>query len=152
MTDVDGDRVLRQRLPVSASRDGRLELQADRASACAACAVKAGCGTAVLTRITGTRSMHLSVPGTAKPGDEVVVAMEGDVFLRAAGLTYAVPLLGLVGWVALAAILHLPDAATALGCAPVLAASFWPLYRAERTGRLQERMRVETVLPRDARG
>ena len=149
---IEGDdRVLRRTLRVAAVRDGQVELEADRLSACRTCAVKAGCGTGALAEMIEGRTLRISVarPDHISPGDDVTVALPAGAFLGAAGLAYLLPPFALVVAVMVCAGLGLTDRATfAIGLG-ALALSFWPLRRVDRAGRLMAAMQIEAVHPAD---
>ena len=70
-----------------------------RASTCGGCAAKAGCGTAVLGRVLGTRRMRVkagNLSGIAV-GDGVVIGIRERALVRGSLVVYAVPLVGLLG-------------------------------------------------------
>ncbi|MCA0920192.1 SoxR reducing system RseC family protein [Pseudooceanicola nanhaiensis] len=148
-------RALRQNLTVSAVRDGKAVVEADRASGCGSCVVSSGCAAKALIEIGMARKaarmaqepVALEPVADIAPGDRVEVAMPSRVFLAAAALAFLAPALALVLTVALAARAGLSDAATALLCLPVLALALGPLAVAERRGRYLAALRIERVLP-----
>lgn len=146
------DRVLRQRMRVAAQRDGWVLLEADRASACGACAARPGCGAGALTEALGGGPARLVAPQdrAAPVGEEVEVAMSGAMFLRLSALAYLLPPASLAALAALAAATGLSDATLALLCLPTLALSLTPLWLAERGGGAGRALRIERTPPQDA--
>ncbi len=148
MTAECGGTRLRQTLDVVAAGEGYAVLAADRASGCAACSARSGCGAGALAEMTGGRQL-LRLPSQLplKPGDQVVVSMESGAFLGAALRAYLLPPLALAGTAALSAAAGLPDLATAGLCLPALGLALLPLWAAERRGRLGGSLRIEQRLP-----
>lgn len=69
-----------------------------RQSTCGSCAARGGCGTSVLSRVLGQRTVRvraLDQIGTAV-GDEVVVGLNDGALLRGSMAVYMVPLLALL--------------------------------------------------------
>ena len=127
------DRVLRRVLRVRSIEDGQVVLEGERASACASCAARMGCGAGALNELMGgQQQLRLPAPFDLAPGDDVVVAMEDSAFLRAVLRAYLLPPLALAVTAALALAAGLPDILTALSCAVALAVGFIPLRLAER--------------------
>lgn len=79
---------------VVALEQGYAWIEARRQSACAACAADKGCGTAVLARVLGQRSVRVRALNTLvlEPGDEVVVGLKEGALLRGSLLVYLLPL------------------------------------------------------------
>ncbi|MBN9887930.1 SoxR reducing system RseC family protein [Salipiger abyssi] len=147
--DCTDDRSLRQVMRVVAVDGDQLRLEGRRATACAQCAARSGCGAGALAELAGSASLRLTLPAPQmlRPGDAVVVALPATRFLAAAGLAYLLPPAALAATAVLARASGLSDGAAALLCLPVLALSLWPLRRAERRGRVLSALRVERVLP-----
>ncbi|WP_172329001.1 SoxR reducing system RseC family protein [Mangrovicoccus sp. HB161399] len=141
--DCGGPR-LRQTLGVVAVGEGYAVLAADRASGCAACSARSGCGAGALAEMTGGRQI-LRLPNALPlaPGDQVVVSMESGAFLGAALRAYLLPPLALAATAAVSAAAGLPDLATAALCLPALGLALLPLWAAERRGRLGGSLRIE---------
>ncbi|HEY7771894.1 MAG TPA: SoxR reducing system RseC family protein [Marinagarivorans sp.] len=86
---------------------GALWVAAEKASACASCKAKSGCGTSVLARLgadqvavrallsEGSRELSFA------QGDEVDLAIDRNAFVKVALVMYLVPLLGLIAGVLL---------------------------------------------------
>lgn len=73
-------------------------LETRRQSACGACSVNKGCGSAVLAKVLGKRRAMIkarSLPGIAV-GDEVVIGIREGALVRGSFAVYAVPLAGLL--------------------------------------------------------
>ena len=139
---------LRQTLTVVSVGAGHAELAAFRASGCAACAAKAGCGAGALAEMLGgSHRLRLPSPMPLVPGDQVVVRMDSGAFLGAALRAYLLPPLSLVGVAAGGAVAGLPDWATAALCLPALALSLLPLARAEGREVARASLRIESRLP-----
>ncbi len=143
------DRMIRRTLRVASVGEARVALEAKRLTACTTCAARAGCGAGALAEMAGDDILRLELDSHARvaPGDDVVVSMPAGTFLGAAGLAYLLPPAVLVLAVALFSALGLSDGPMALLAVPVLAVSFLPLWRAERTGRLTDDIRIERVIP-----
>lgn len=86
------------------SVDGQFAMvEAQRQSSCSSCNAKKGCGTGVLENSLGKRAMQMKAVNKceAQPGEEVVVAVPENGFVKTAFFTYLLPLLFmLVGAVA----------------------------------------------------
>ncbi|HHB12014.1 MAG TPA: hypothetical protein ENK62_02295 [Chromatiales bacterium] len=69
-------------------------VEAERQSACGQCSAQAGCGTGVLARALGRRSVRLRTLNrvAAEVGDRVTVGIDEHVLLRGALLMYGLPL------------------------------------------------------------
>lgn len=72
-------------------------VESDRRSACGGCAASEGCGTGVIARAFGNRTVTLRVLNRidAGVGDRVVIGLEETGLVRGAFAVYAVPLLTL---------------------------------------------------------
>lgn len=130
------DRLLRQKVRVVDVRDGTAELEVDRASACAACALRNGCGSKVLADMGPSSSICVADPGGVLPGQDVEVTLSGGAFLRAVALAFLMPTLAVVAAGAFGKILGLTSIATAILAAAGLIAALLPLRFAERRGAL----------------
>jgi sigma-E factor negative regulatory protein RseC len=147
--------MLRETLRVVAVGEGRVELEARRASACTACAAKRACATGVMAEMgriadrgqDGVERISLPHHGPASPGDSAVVVMPSSAFLRAAGLAYLFPVLALVLCVSLCQALGLSDLIAAALCVPLLALSFLPFRASEKRGRLGAALTIEEIIP-----
>ena len=119
-------------------------LQGEREASCASCAVKSRCGVKDTSYLTPQATSQICAPeavltvGTAvkRPvvGDEVVVTISGNEFLRLAMLAYLLPSVTLAGTTCLSALAGLNDAETAILALIAFTVSFLPLWRRERTG------------------
>lgn len=144
-----GSADLSERLRVVAVEGARVRLLAQRASGCAACAARNGCGAGALAALGGAAELDLAAPQRLDlvVGEEVEVAMSSADFLTLAGLAYLLPPLTLALGAALAAALELPDLLSAALCLPLLALSLVPVARAERSGRFANALRIAPVAP-----
>lgn len=70
-------------------------VEVQRQSACGQCAANKGCGTAVLQKVLGNRRTRLPVLSNlpVHAGDEVVVGLEEEAFLKGSFAVYLVPLI-----------------------------------------------------------
>ncbi|MCV6596979.1 MAG: SoxR reducing system RseC family protein [Mangrovicoccus sp.] len=128
------DGILRQKLRVSAVRDGLVYLTGNRASACNSCAARTGCGAGALAQM-GQNELRFCVSQTAEPlveNQEVTVAMGRSAFLGAAVRAYLLPPLALVGMALIASVLELSNLWTIILSLIVLGLSFLPLRRLDR--------------------
>ena len=140
-----GPGAMRRVMRVAALDRGQVYLEAERASGCASCGAREGCGAGALAEMTSGRQ-YLCLPraGLAlRVGDEVVVAMDDRAFLGAATRAYLLPALALLGVAVLSLSLGLSDGATALLCLPALGLSTLPLLRADRRERSRPALRIE---------
>lgn len=140
-------RVLAEYLQVISVSAGAVELEARRASGCAACAARQGCGAAALAGLARAERLRLPAPPglVLAPGDIVEVALSGADFLAAAGLAYLAPVLALVAAGALAQGLGLDDLSAALCALLGLGLGLLPLLQAERRGRLAGALTIVAV-------
>lgn len=84
---------------VVVDRDGEfVEVQALRRGACGHCGAKSACGTSLLDRFLGRRSLYLRVINAidAGVGEQVVIGVPEAALLRAAFSAYLVPLIALI--------------------------------------------------------
>lgn len=73
-------------------------VETQRQSTCGSCAARSGCGTSVLSRVLGQKSVRvraLDRVGTAV-GDDVIVGLDDSALLRGSMAVYLVPLLALM--------------------------------------------------------
>lgn len=70
-------------------------VQTQRQSTCGSCAAKAGCGTAAVGKVVGLRSTRVRLLDSKDiaVGDRVVIGLAENAMLRGAFMVYAVPLL-----------------------------------------------------------
>lgn len=75
-----------------------LVLEADRKSACGGCAVKAGCGTSVISKVLGQHTVQFRLKNSlnASIGDRVVVGLNEKDMLLGSVLIYFMPLLCMI--------------------------------------------------------
>ena len=75
--------------------DGRVRIQAQRQSSCGHCSANNSCGTSVLSRHIGQRSLDMWVddPIGVAVGDEVVIQLQEGGLLQGSLLIYLIPLL-----------------------------------------------------------
>lgn len=135
---------LRETLRVVAVEGGQVRLSGDRASACAACSARAGCGAGALAGLIGGRhELRVDRGLPVAVGEEVTVAMSRGAFLGAVLRAYLLPCLALVSVALASAFLDLSDIVTALLCFPALALAVLPLRRAERRERANSALWLE---------
>lgn len=112
-------------------RDDYAFVQTQRETGCGGCAATATCGTSVLQKMFVNPSLlkvsnHLS----ARPGDQVELALEGQDLLKQALMAYGLPLVGLFAGALLAMLLIDDGDLTAmLGAAVGLAIAWWMVKR-----------------------
>ena len=140
---------MRQTLRVITVGQDAVWLEVDRASACASCGARAGCGAGALAEMIGGGKSTIRVPRTCSvhPGDAVVVAMPARAFLGGAVLAYLLPPASLALMAGGALAFGVSDLVAALVSLPVLALSLVPLLWVERRGRMRSQLRIETVIP-----
>ena len=75
------------------------EIIIEKQPACGTCSVRRGCGTSLLAHWFPRRRQGLRLKNTvrARPGDTVLLGLDGAVLQRSSLLLYAVPLAGLLG-------------------------------------------------------
>ena len=85
---------------VLAVKEGQAYVSALRQSSCGHCSARSGCGTSVLSRYIGKRSMEMWVddPIGVLVNDEVVIQMHEAGLVKASFLLYLMPLLLLIGF------------------------------------------------------
>lgn len=85
---------------VIAVKEGQAFVSALRQSSCGHCSARSGCGTSVLSRYVGRRSMEMWVddPVGVAVNDEVVIQMHEAGLLKASFLLYLMPLLLFIGF------------------------------------------------------
>lgn len=96
--------MLEARARVVAVENGLAWVERPRQSACGSCATKGHCGTALLgDALVGGQVSRIAVRDTlgVQAGDEVILGLPEEGMLRASLLLYGLPLLGLVGGLAL---------------------------------------------------
>jgi len=83
---------------VAADPDG-VWVETQRQSACGQCAVRKGCGSAVLSKVLGRKRSRVQVanPNQARVrvGDEVVIGIDESALVRGSMAVYLLPLLSL---------------------------------------------------------
>jgi len=86
--------VIEERARVAETGDGYAWVEIQRRSACGSCQASDGCGTALLAKAWGVRSMRTRALSalSLQPGDEVIVGLADGVLLRGALLAYLLPL------------------------------------------------------------
>ena len=106
--------MIEERARVIAVENGQLLLEAQTRASCSACAVKQGCGTAVVSRWIGRKFTRFQAPNTvnARVGDEVVVGLAEEAMLKGSVLVYLLPLLAMIGFALLADSLIAADTAS----------------------------------------
>lgn len=104
---VEHDRWITERAKVLSVdvESGALWVAAEKASACASCKAKSGCGTSVLARL-GVNEVAVRALMTRETrdltfseGDEVDLAVDRNAFVKVALVMYLIPLLGLISGV-----------------------------------------------------
>ena len=73
-------------------------VETQRKSACGACAVNKGCGTATIAKVLGKKRTRVRAINrlNAKLGDEVVIGIQEQALVRGSIAVYAVPLVFLL--------------------------------------------------------
>ena len=120
-------------------RDGEAYISALRQSSCGHCSARSGCGTSVLSRYVGTRSMQMWVddPIGVNVDDEVVIQLPEAGLFRASFLFYLFPLILFIAFAIfgeyMTGVLELDTEAlvVAFAAAGLFAAFLW-LRRAEK--------------------
>lgn len=132
-------------------------VETQRQSTCGSCAAKKGCGTTLLTQIMGARMQRMRVINTmaANIGDEVVIGLAEDAFLRGSLAVYAVPVAALflgalagVAWVGVDATRATTDAYSVVGGFLGLVGGLWWVRRFGRD--ISADVRYQPVLLRQA--
>ncbi|MTW21734.1 SoxR reducing system RseC family protein [Allochromatium palmeri] len=121
--------MIEERGQVIAIVGDQVRITAERRSACGQCSVNNACGTSLLERVFGRHPVELLArnPIGAQVGDEVVVGLSEEGFLRTAAAAYLMPILGLIIGASLGERFggaH-PQAASVLGALAGLALAFW---------------------------
>lgn len=82
-------------------------VETTRKSACGSCSVSSTCGTSLLANIFGQKKGRVKVLNSchAKPGDNVIIAMDENDMLKGSLALYFVPLLSLIGLSLVASLL-----------------------------------------------
>jgi sigma-E factor negative regulatory protein RseC len=78
------------------SIDGQFAwVETQRKSACGSCGASAGCGTATLQKVMGAKRTQLKALNSANAqlGDQVVIGVDEQAFVKGSLAVYAVPLL-----------------------------------------------------------
>ena len=90
--------MIEEKAIVLSSAGGVAQVETRRAAACGGCSARAGCGTAMLARVFGSRRSRLQVlnPVDAKPGDKVIVGFDEKILVKASMIVYMLPLLSLI--------------------------------------------------------
>jgi len=80
---------------ILAVKEGQAYISAFRQSSCGDCSARSGCGTSVLSRYIGTRSMQMWVndPIGVEVDDEVIIQLPETGLFRASFLFYLFPLI-----------------------------------------------------------
>jgi sigma-E factor negative regulatory protein RseC len=79
--------------------DGQLAwVETTRQTSCGSCSVNKGCGTATLAKVLGNRRTRVRAlnPKGLGVGEQVVIGIQEDAFLRGSLAIYLVPLAGLM--------------------------------------------------------
>jgi len=87
--------MMEETVQILAVREGEAYVSAQRQSSCGHCSARSGCGTSVLSRYIGRRSMQMWVedPIGVKVNDEVVIQLQESGLFRASILFYLLPLI-----------------------------------------------------------
>ena len=90
--------MIEEKAIVLSSADGVARVETQRTATCGGCSAKAGCGTAMLTRVFGNRRTRLQVlnPVDAKPGDRVIIGIDEKILVKASLILYMLPLMALL--------------------------------------------------------
>jgi sigma-E factor negative regulatory protein RseC len=141
--------------------DGRYALvRTERRSACGGCAANGACGTSLIERVLGRRSIEVVALNQAQAGvgDRVVLGISEDGLLSASLAVYLVPLGGLVGGALAGDAVsgglgagHMADFAGLLGAALGLSLALWWL-RGYSSGSRQRPEHQAVVVSRLDRG
>ena len=86
--------MIEQRAIITQTEQGFAWIEAQRETSCGSCSARKGCGTGLLAKSIGRRFISMKVlnPIGAEVGDEVVVGLPENSFLKSAFLTYLLPL------------------------------------------------------------
>jgi sigma-E factor negative regulatory protein RseC len=92
--------MLEETATVLETAQGKARVTAERKSSCGHCSANQTCGTSVLSKYVGKRSMDMWVkdPLGVQPGDEVLIRMEEGGLLMGSLAVYLLPLLLLIGF------------------------------------------------------
>lgn len=144
-TEWDAPRRLRQPGRVVGVEGGTARIAVDAVAGCGTCAARSGCATRAVNELGGRQrtELCLPVPGTVTPGQPVLVTMPASDFLAAATLALLLPATAFVGAIWLCSVLLLSAVHAVPLCAGTVLLSLCPLWRAERSGRIRGRLRVE---------
>jgi sigma-E factor negative regulatory protein RseC len=143
---------LHQRLRVTGVYGSRVRVRVERASGCASCALRKGCGTGALADMAGGYEIDLNartrddLPDITT-GDDVIVSMASGRFLGSVALAYLVPMLVLVLTVATMTAAGLPEGGVAGFAMLAFVLSFVPLWLAERRGGRPPALDIIDVIP-----
>ncbi len=90
--------MIEEQAVVLSSADGVAQVETRRSATCGGCSVQAGCGTAMLSRVFGSKRTKLRVlnPVDAKPGDRVIVGFDEKMLVKASLTLYMLPLISLI--------------------------------------------------------
>jgi sigma-E factor negative regulatory protein RseC len=90
--------MIEERAIVLSVSAGVARVQAIRRGACGACSARGACGTSLLDRFLGRKSLELELEDTIglSSGDEVIVGVPEEALLISSFFAYIVPLLGLI--------------------------------------------------------
>ena len=115
-----------------------------RKSGCSSCSVRSGCGQGLLSRIrdNSRNHIHLCTELDLQVGDEVVLGMPEQAFIRSSFLAYGLPLLALIAAVVLAdRLFYLPEPWVIVAAIIGLAGGFllvrWLSHLGDRLGDFQ---------------
>ncbi|MDX8355433.1 SoxR reducing system RseC family protein [Cognatiyoonia sp. IB215182] len=146
---ADGPRLLQQPGRIVEVAGAKAQVVVDPIAGCGACAARSGCAARVLVDMGPRRDNALCLPATEtlRPGQQVLVSMPASDFLTAATLALLLPAVTFVAAIWLCLIFKLPTFAATIFCVGAVLVSFWPLWRAERSGRLFSRLRIDNDLP-----
>jgi sigma-E factor negative regulatory protein RseC len=132
---------------VVAATGGQIWLEPEQTSSCGGCVSAAACGGKGLGTLANrleARRFVLADPIGLREGDRVIVAFAGDSLIRAASVTYAIPLVASLGLAAAAQALAGQDGPTLLAAVVGLALGFGLMRlaaaRMESQGRLAPRI------------
>lgn len=83
---------------VAAVEPGFAWVETRRQSSCGSCSARSGCGTSVLSRVLGQRTVRVRALDRigAAVGDEVILGLDDGALLRGSFAVYMVPLLALI--------------------------------------------------------
>ncbi|MFW5910957.1 MAG: SoxR reducing system RseC family protein [Thiohalospira sp.] len=122
----------------------RIRVEVERQSTCGQCSARHGCGTEVLSRYLGRRSVRLELDDTtgAEPGDRVVLGIAEAALVSGSAAVYLAPLAALAAAGLAGETLAGEPGAILGGLAGLVAGLFWLRRHGQRLARDQRLMPV----------